>query len=188
MSTEMLRSPQAIWVERDGMAGTLHAPLELLVLAFAHATRAEEALQELNELRRDHDLEIEDAVVLTRDAYGAGGFKDATDVVPRQATLLERARGAVMRLLPGPLRVLTGGSVRAGADPPTPTERTFRAWDPNLLVGCLAVDSSVLMLLIERQWVGDLIELISRVAIARHSSRLQVTLDDTIDRVMAQLD
>lgn len=187
MVAEILQAPNAIWVERDDTASILRVPLELLVLAFAHSRRAEEALRELNELRRDKDLRLEHAAVLARDAHGTGAFKEADDVA-RRAVQSERVRSAVMRLLPGPLSVLTGGSVRASFGEASPADWTFREWDPILLVRYLAVESSVLLLLIERQWVGELMEMISRVAIARRSPRLQVTLDDAMDRVMEQLE
>lgn len=187
MFAEMLRSSNAIWVERDDTAGTLHVPLELFVLAFAQATRAEEALRALNELRRDTEVQIEDVAVLTRDACGAGGFADADDFL-RRPTLSEGVKSAMMRLLPAPLCVLTGRSARTSLDAVSPEDRAFQAWDPHVLPRYLAVDSSALVLLIERQWVDDLIEMISRIAIARRCPRLQVTLDDTIDRFLAPED
>jgi uncharacterized membrane protein len=187
MVAEILQAPNAIWVEREDRASILRVPLEMLVLAFAHSRRAEEALRELNALRQDRELQLEHAAVLARDAHGKGACRESDDGAGG-AVPSERVRGAVMRLLPGPLSVLTGGSARDALGAASPGDWTFQDWDPVRLARYLAVESSVLMLLIERQWVGELMELISRVAIALRSPRLQVTLDETVERLMAQRD
>jgi hypothetical protein len=163
-------------------------PVELLVLAFADATHAEAAARQLSAMQPEGPSVLSVSVILTKDSSGRGGCSLTVDFVRRARPLPTSVRRAVMRLLPGPLGVLTGRSAGAHQHTIDTPEPLLTSDDFDLLARCLAVDSSVLLLLIERSVMTDIAERIARIDMAAKAGRLQVTLDSNVERFMAASD
>lgn len=88
---------------------------KLLVISFDDPLRAQEYLLAATRLRRDHELELHDAVIVSRDADGTSHVRETTDVTPAQAGLGAGVWGLLLgTLFGGPIGGLVVGAASAG--------------------------------------------------------------------------
>lgn len=87
----------------------------LLVISFDDPLRAQEFLLAAARLRRDQELQLHDAVIVTRDADGTSHVRETTDVTPTQAGLGGGVWGLLLgTLFGGPIGGLVVGAASAG--------------------------------------------------------------------------
>lgn len=155
---------------------------DLLILAFAGATRAEMAahlLRQLAPLERSGDT---GALILTKDVLGASHSSRADGIMHRLRSLPARVRRVMLRILPGPLSVLTGGSASAHTLARDSTDPLASSDDFDWLARCITVDSSVVLLLVEHQVMAEVAERVAEDALLARAGSLQITLDEGLER------
>jgi uncharacterized membrane protein len=88
---------------------------KLLVISFDDPLRAQEFLLAAARLQRDEDLQLHDAVIITRDADGTSHVRETTDITPGQAGVGAGVWGLLIgTLLGGPIGGLVVGATSAG--------------------------------------------------------------------------
>ncbi len=153
-------------------------PMELLVLTFDGVDKADEALKELRTLKKEKLIGIDAAAVVTKDANGEASFKEPGDMTGRRGAVLGALGGALIGLVAGPVGALAGAALGAtglgvGA---ALRDSGFSNDDLRQIQTELSPNSSALLALIEHRWVGDLINEMSRAAIASNARQFRVTL------------
>ena len=88
---------------------------KLLVISFDDPLRAQEFLLAAGRLQRNEDIQLHDAVVVTRDADGTSHVRETTDVTPGQAGAGAGVWGLLLgTLFGGPIGGLVVGAATAG--------------------------------------------------------------------------
>jgi uncharacterized membrane protein len=88
---------------------------KLLVISFDDPLRAQEFLISAARLQRDNELQLHDAVIISREADGTSHVRETTDVTPAQAGLGAGFWGLLVgTLLGGPIGGLVVAAVGAG--------------------------------------------------------------------------
>src|SRR6478736_3662833 len=88
---------------------------KLLVISFDDPLRAQEFLLAAARLQRNEDIELHDAVIVTRDADGKSHVRETTDVTPGQAGVGAGVWGLLLgTLFGGPIGGLVVGAASAG--------------------------------------------------------------------------
>jgi hypothetical protein len=154
---------------------------DLLIVAFANAAQAELALRRLAQALPAERSPALDALVLSKDGTGSVACVVRGDFMGHVGALPASARRLLLRLVPGPLSLLTGGTAchwrnRDNAVEPAADEGFER------LGRCLAVDSSAALLWVVRTDTAEIAQRIARLDAAAHTGRLQIALDDGLAR------
>ncbi len=95
-------------------------PNEVLVIAFDDVNKAESVLQELQQLNKEHTLQLGNAAVIINDAQGKLTIKQTTPVSPKQGAVVGALAGGLLGLASThiqPIENAAGGhlnSVEAG--------------------------------------------------------------------------
>jgi uncharacterized membrane protein len=87
----------------------------LLVIAFDDALRAQEFLIATARLQKNQEIQLHDAVIISRDADGSSHVRETTDVTPGQAGVGAGVWGLLLgTLFGGPIGGLVVGAASAG--------------------------------------------------------------------------
>jgi uncharacterized membrane protein len=88
---------------------------KLLVISFEDELRAQEYLLALAGLQKRQEIQLHDAVIITRDAEGKSHVRETTDITPTQAGLGAGVWGLLLgTLFGGPIGGLVAGAATAG--------------------------------------------------------------------------
>ncbi|MDT4891019.1 MAG: hypothetical protein QOE97_54 [Pseudonocardiales bacterium] len=88
---------------------------KLLVISFDDPLKAQEFLLAAARLQRDEDLQLHDAVIISRDADGTSHVRETTDITPGQAGVGAGVWGLLLgTLLGGPIGGLVVAAASAG--------------------------------------------------------------------------
>lgn len=87
--------------------------IDLIVLTFNEAGKADEALQALKQLLRKGDLSVLNAAVLIKDQDGKTFLQETEDVSPKQGALFGAITGGLIGLLGGPVGAIVGAAAGA---------------------------------------------------------------------------
>jgi uncharacterized membrane protein len=88
---------------------------KLLVISFEDGLRAQEFLLAVAGIQKREDIQLHDAVLITRDADGHSHVRETTDVTPGQAGVGAGVWGLLLgTLLGGPIGGLVVGAASAG--------------------------------------------------------------------------
>ena len=97
------------------MAKTPPVDSKLLVISFDDAFRAQEFLLSVARLQRQHELQLHDAVLISRAEDGTSHVRETTDVTPGQAGVGAGVWGLLLgTLFGGPIGGLVVGAASAG--------------------------------------------------------------------------
>jgi uncharacterized membrane protein len=131
-------------------------PVQVIVAAFTDFNGASKALKQLQEAKSDALIGIEDAAVITKDANGKVKIKETADMRAGKGATIGAVAGGVVGLLAGPVgwAALGGGALgglaakmRDGGFPDARLKQLGEGLTPN---------SSMLVAVIEHQWVADM--------------------------------
>jgi hypothetical protein len=161
---------------------------ELLILAFAHCAHAELVARRLSRTSPSAWSPVTDALVLTRDTCGASAVSIEGDFIGHLGRLPAGTRSIVLQLLPGPLSVLTGQGISPRASDLNPAESLLSSADCVRLAPHLAVNSSVALFLVEQPAMAEFVQRLAQVELAAQAERLQVSLDENIERFAMRLE
>lgn len=88
---------------------------KLLVISFDDPLRAQEFLLAVARLQRNEEIQLHDAVIVTRDADGTSHVRETTDLSPSQAGVGAGVWGLLLgTLFGGPIGGLVVGAASAG--------------------------------------------------------------------------
>ena len=137
--------------------GWEEAEIELVVWVFDEAGKADEALEYLKQLKREHVLAtIRNSAVLVKDADGQVSLKEAKDLDTKQGRLFGAIAGGLVGLVGGPVGAVVGavaGAVTGGVA----AKRIDRGFSNKYLKGLekyLQPGTSALIVLVENEWAG----------------------------------
>jgi uncharacterized membrane protein len=92
-------------------------PVQIIIAAFPDEGRADAALKELEELKKEHTIGILDAAVVRKDPDGKLHVKETEDMGGGRGSVIGGGLGAVLGLLGGPAGLLlttAGGALIGG--------------------------------------------------------------------------
>jgi uncharacterized membrane protein len=154
--------------------------LELLVIAFDTPHKAAEALQALQKLRREGQLDLLNAATLVKDEAGKISLKENEDVSPPSGALFGAITGGLIGLIAGPIGAVVGAVAGAAAGGVAAFWLDMGFSDDALqaLQQALRPGGSALVVLVEQVWLEKVL-----VALAEfRGERLQQTLTDEMVR------
>jgi uncharacterized membrane protein/sporulation protein YlmC with PRC-barrel domain len=141
--------------------GWKDARFELIIMVFQNVSKAQEALNFLQDLRREKKIgPIRNAAVLEMDETGRASLKETQDVDSKQGTLFGAITGGLIGLIGGPVGMVVGAAAgaltgRAAAG------RIDMGFSNRYLIDVekrLEPGSSALIALVEHEWSGDVAE------------------------------
>ena len=88
-------------------------PVQVIVAKFQKEEKAEEALKELEEARKQGAIDFEDAAVIKKDEEGQYHYKETTDVSSGRGAAIGGVIGGVLGLIGGPAGVVILGAAGA---------------------------------------------------------------------------
>jgi uncharacterized membrane protein len=132
---------------------------DLTILTFNSPTGADTMLQTFKDLQDDNFIELEDAVIVTKDATGKVQLRQPLVVTPGQGAAFGAVTGAIVGLIGGPGGAIVGlvsGAVTGGA--------TAAAWEADLPqdeIKAMAVDNlrpnqSALIVYVDEIWLDQI--------------------------------
>jgi uncharacterized membrane protein len=132
-------------------------PVQIIVAAFPDEGKADAALKQLQELKKEHMIGILDAAVVRKDQDGKLHVKETEDMGGGRGSVIGGGLGAFLGLLGGPAGLLlttAGGALIGGLaakmhDANIPNERLQQ------LGNALTPGSSAVVAIIEHRWVED---------------------------------
>jgi uncharacterized membrane protein len=165
-----------------------HGPTELMIWVFDDASKADQALQELKELKHEKLIKIEDAAVLTRTADGKARVKEIHDLGGGKGALLGAIGGALVSLVVGPLGLIgmTAAGAVVGGLAAHFIDRGFSNEQLKQIRDQLAPNTSAIIAVIEHRWVKDLINTIAQTEIASLGQQYSVTLGGDLPTITEQ--
>jgi uncharacterized membrane protein/sporulation protein YlmC with PRC-barrel domain len=156
--------------------------MELLYWAFNDADKAESVLEDLQQVSKADAFEVVNAAVLKKDAAGEVHMKETEDVDASRGALFGAVTGALIGLLGGPAGAVVGavagtatGGVAAHLIDMGFSDEYLKDMQDDLSPG-----SSMLIAMVEDQWVEDVIE---ALATYRDRLRRQAITDAMVKRM-----
>jgi uncharacterized membrane protein len=150
----------------------MNSSTELLVLVFAHETKADEVLKMTRRLINERQISVLDAAVLAKCRDGRTAVKDIQEVDARQGALFGAITGGLIGLAGGPVSAIIGalagattGGVAAHAIDSGFPDDYLQELQANLSPG-----SSALIVLTREEWSSRVIEALAqfRGRVIRH--------------------
>jgi uncharacterized membrane protein len=130
-------------------------PRQVFVAAFTSETGADQALQSLQQARKENLIDIEQAVVVRKDAAGKVYVKRARGVGAGSGAIIGGVTGAVVSLLAGPVGWVAGAGAIIGALGGH-YRKTRRTPQVDQLAGALTPGTSAIVAVVDHVWVADL--------------------------------
>jgi uncharacterized membrane protein len=132
-------------------------PVQIIVAAFPDEGKADAALKQLQELKKEHMIGILDAAVVRKGQDGKLHVKETEDMGGGRGSVIGGGLGAMLGLLGGPAGLLLttaggaliGGLVAKSHDANLPNERLQQLGE------ALTPGSSAVVAIIEHRWVED---------------------------------
>jgi uncharacterized membrane protein/sporulation protein YlmC with PRC-barrel domain len=167
----------AIPVKRHYATGDeTYKKIDLVARVFDDPDKAAGALEFMEDLHRQHRLEILNAAVLVKDEEGNVSVKDTRDIDPRKGRVMGAITGGLIGLVGGPVGVVVGALTGAGAGSLAGKWIDFGFSEKFLTKAqeYLQPGTSALILLVEHEWVRPVSEALADVG----GLVLQQTLTD----------
>ena len=157
---------------------TGEAQIQLMAKVYDDPDGAGKALEFVEDLHRRKTIKIHNAAVLVKDQDGTTHVKDTRDIGSKKGRVLGAVTGGLIGLLGGPAGVVVGALTGAGAGGLAAGKLDFGFSDKFLenLKQYLQPGTSALILLVERDWVGQITEILSKDA----GVLLQQTITDAV--------
>jgi uncharacterized membrane protein len=130
-------------------------PVQVIVAAFQDEYGADAALAQLKQAGKEHLIDIDQAIVVRKDAGGKVHIKRARGVGAGSGALIGGVTGAVVSILAGPVGWMAGIGAVIGA---LGGQLNKSHSSPNLdkLAGALKPGTSAIVAVIEHTWVAEL--------------------------------
>jgi uncharacterized membrane protein len=163
-------------IERNYSTG--EAQIQLMAKVYDSPEGASKALEFVEDLHRRKTIKIHNAAVLVKDQDGTTHVKDTRDIGSKKGRVLGAVTGGLIGLLGGPAGVVVGALAGAGAGGLAAGKLDFGFSDKFLenLKQYLQPGTSALILLVERDWVGQITEILAKDA----GVLLQQTITDAV--------
>jgi uncharacterized membrane protein len=148
----------------EGENNMSNVPMQLVVAAFIDMDGGKNALRELQELKDEKLIAIEDAAVLYRDYDSKLHISETADMTGTRGAVVGGVTGAVLGVIAGPVGwaalggAAIGGLVAKLRDSGFPHER-LEEWGERLGPG-----QSAIVALIEQVWLEDVERMLSKTA------------------------
>jgi len=140
----------------------VQSPVQVIVAAFKESDSASNVLAELKQAKRDGLIDIEDAAVITKDADGKSKIRETQDLGTGRGATIGAITGAVLSLIAGPLGWMALGGGVIGAIAAMMIEGGFPQDRLTHLAEGLAPGSSALVVIVEHNWVDQLVDEIEK--------------------------
>jgi uncharacterized membrane protein/sporulation protein YlmC with PRC-barrel domain len=145
--------------------GFSDAEIELVVLAFDTAGKAEEVLDFLQSLKREKIVaRIRNAAILVKDANGKVSIKEAEDVDKRHGAIFGAITGGLVGLVGGPVGAIVGAAAGA-ATGRIAADKIDMGFSDNYLESLqksLQPNSSAIIALVEHEWASTVTEALAK--------------------------
>jgi uncharacterized membrane protein len=162
------------------------ADIELVVLVYDKAGKANEALSFLKDLKREKLIaRIRNSAVLVKDVNGNISIKEAQDVDKRQGAIFGAITGGLVGMLGGPIGAVIGAAAGAatGRVAADKIDMGFSNDYLEALQESLQPDSSAIIALVEHEWTGTVTD-----TLAEHGGKVfrQALPDEILSQILAE--
>jgi len=156
-------------------------PMQIIVAAFHTIDGASNALQSLQDAKREKLLDIEDAAVITKDANGKVKIKETADMKAGKGATIGAVTGGVLGLLAGPVGWAALGGAAIGGLAAKMHDAGFSDDRLKQVGAKLTPNSSALVAVIDQQWVAQVEQELMR----QQADVVKQALSDDIQKQLA---